>query len=638
MRKIILTLSILFASLVLFFLVLTLALRHWFNPNTLIAPLSNQIQQKTGLALRINGKLSWHIFPTAHITIRQLSLQATAPQDATNARIQSLNVRLSLWPLITEKKLIVDNVTLDGLDLTLQKDSLQALKQNPALPVTATNATVTSISTDNTKKPIGFAIKSITLSNATLHGALENIRPGATLYLDSFTVKDLGSNPGVKTIPIEMKARIVDNGNTLPLSLSSDVVFDASKQSLSTDNLEASINSLNIQGHLSAQKISTALQWQGKLTLDDKNFADTLHLLTGTSNFPIKTLHSELTLTANKKIIDLSALSLKLNDDTITGSATYDIKQHHLNSVLNADTVHWPAINPSTAADNSTIQSSNVAPSSQTVTPAAPKNKTSSLSVDSQLHIQHLLYNNLSLDNISGQLHYADQTITLDPITVSVLQGLYQGKIALTLDNTSKLMIAGTLSHLDLAALQQYLGNKPSITGLLDVKGTLSSQGQSKQQRVANLNGNIAMVINQGSWTKLNMGDILGLLNLVSNKHTIPTNNGFSSISGDFAIHNGVANNPNLKLISPLLTAKGNGTLNLVAQTLDYDVMLHPDASVLQQVNGLSQWLKNDIPVTVKGPWNNPKTELNQGALITTKINGSLNDTLKKVRGLIRFQ
>ena len=637
MRKIILTLSILFACLVLFFLVMTLALRDWLNPNTLIAPLSKQIQKKTGLVLHINGKPSWQLFPTAHITFRQLVLKATAPKDTTNVEIQSLNVRLSLWPLITQKKLVIENVTLDGLDLTLQANSLQTLRQNPTLPATAANTTVISISTNNTKKSIGFAIKSITLSHATLHGILENVRPGAVLYVDRFTVKNVGSSSGVKTLPIEMEARIVDQSNTLPISLNSDVTLDASKQSLSTDNLQARINTLDIQGHLSAQKISSALQWQGKLTLDDKNAADTLHLLTSANSSPIETLHGEFTLTANQKAIDLSALSLKLNNDTITGSATYDIKQHHVNSVLNADTVHWPAMNLSTAADN-TVQSSDTTSSLQAVTPAAPQNRGSSFSLDSQLHIQHLLYNNLSFDNISGQLHYADQTITLDPITVTVLQGLYQGKIALTTDNTSKLALAGMLSHLDLAALQQYLGAKPSVTGLLDVKGALNSQGQSKQQRVANLNGNIAMIINQGSWTKLNMSNILGLLNLVSNKPAIPPSDGFSSISGNFAIRNGIANNPNLKLISPLLTAKGNGTVNLVTQTLDYNAMLHIDSSVLQQVNGLSQWLKEDIPVSIKGPWGDPQIALDQGALIKTKVEGSLNDALKKVRGLIRFQ
>jgi AsmA protein len=640
MRRIILTLSIIFACLVLFFFFLTLALRNWFNPNILIAPLSNQIQQKTGLVLRINGKLSWHIFPTARITVRQLSLQATAPQDATNARIQTLNISLSFWPLITEKKLIVNNVTLDGIDLTLQADSFQALKQNPTLPVTAANKTIISTSTDNTKQSIGFAIKNITINNAILHGALDNVRPGATFYLDSFSVKNLGSSSSVKTIPIAMEARIVDKGNTLPLSLKSDVIFDGRKQSLSTDNLQAHINTLDIQGHLSAQKISSDLQWQGKVTLDDKNVADTMHLLTGTSNLPIKTLHSTFDLTANKKTIDLSTLNLKLNDDTITGSATYDIKQNYVNSVLNADTVHWSTMNVSTptATDNSTVQSSNTTTPSKATTPLTPKNKRSSLSLNSQLHIQHLLYNNLSLDNISGQLHYAAQVLTLDPITVTVLQGFYHGKITLTTDNASKLTVAGTLSHLDLALLQQYLGAKLSVTGLLDAKGTLSSEGQSQKQRVASLNGNIALVINQGSWTKLNLNNVLGLLNLISSRHTLPTNNGFSSVSGDFAIHNGVANNPNLKLISPLLTAKGNGTVNLVAQTLDYNATLHLDSNVSQQISGSSQWSEQDIPITIKGPLDNPKIELDNTAVIKTKVEKSVHHVLKKVHAFFQFQ
>jgi AsmA protein len=255
--------------------------------------------------------------------------------------------------------------------------------------------------------------------------------------------------------------------------------------------------------------------------------------------------------------------------------------------------------------------------------------------LDSQLHIQHLLYDTLAVDNISGQLHYADQSISLSPFTVTTLQGLYQGKVALSLDTTRKLSLEGTLSHLDLTLLQQYLGMKPSVTGLLDVKGSLSTQGQSQQQRLANLNGTISIALNKGSWAHLDMTNILGLLNLAGNKHTLSTGNGFSALTGDFTIRNGVANNPNLKLISPLLSAKGNGSLNLVTQTLDYQVMLRPDASVLEQVNGLSQWLKQDIPLTIHGPWADPKIQLNQGALIRTKVEDQLGNTLKRVRGLI---
>ncbi len=581
MRKIILTLSIILACLLLLTFLFVLALRYWFNPNTLVAPLSSQIQQKTGLVLRVEGKLSWHIFPRAHITVEQLSLQPTNPKkNTTDIRIQTLRANLSLWPLITDKKLVIDDITLDGLELTIQPNSLQTLKKSSALPAT-------SASSPRTKKSIGFAIKSITLSNATLHGVLESVRPNATLYLDHFTVQNLDSSAGVRAMPIEMVARIVSNGNTLPLSLNSTVLFDATKHSISTADLQARINTLTIQGNLNAKKISENTQWQGQLTLDDKNAANTVQLLAGTNNTFIKTLQGTLTLAANQQKIDLPTFTLKLNGDALTGSATYDLKQHRLDSMFNADTLH---------------------------------------------------YKNLVLNNIKGQLQYADQSISLNPITVTVLQGLYQGKIALTLDNASNLMIDGTLSHLDLALLQQSLGAKPSVTGLLNAKGALSSQGQSQKQRLANLNGNISLVINKGSWTKLNMSNILGLLNLASGKQSLSAGDGFSSVSGDFAIHNGVGYNPNLRLMSPLLTAKGDGTLNLVAQTLHYSVMLHPDPSVLQQVNGLAQWLKQDIPLTIKGPWANPNIQLDQGALIKTKVEGSLNDTLKKVRGLIILQ
>lgn len=631
MRKILLTLSVILAALALFFFCLTLALRYWFNPNALLVPLNNQLQQKTGLVLRLNGKLSWNVFPTAHISVKQLSLEAAAPKDTTNIGIQSLNIRLSLWPLITERKIIIDNVTLNGLNATLQANSFTALKTNSTLPANAPTSGTKRSATSS----LGFAIKSITINDATIQGALETLRPGAILRLDHFAVKNLDASSGVKTIPVEMEASIIDQGNTLPLSLNSEIIFDATNHRFVTNDLQASINSLNIRGHLNAEKIKTDPQWQGQLTLEDKDAARTISLLTGTDNSPIKTLQGEFTLAANSKTINLSALNLKLNNDTITGSAIYDLKQHHLNSVFNADTLHWSTSNTSTAENKPVAQSDSATGKKQIVTATPSKNHNTTFSADSQLHIQRLMYNTLTLDNISAQLHYADKVITLNPVTVIVLQGLYQGKVTLGLDNAQQIGLEGTLTHLNLALLQQYLGAKPSITGLLDVKGTLNSQGQSQPERLANLNGDIAVMINQGSWTRLNMTNILSLLSLANGKKTFSSSNGFSSVSGNFAIQNGIATNPNLRLLSPLLSAKGNGTLNLVKQTLDYQVTLHPSPEVLQQVNSLSQWLKQDIPLTIQGPWSNPKIQLNQGTLIETKVQDQLDQTLKKVRGLI---
>jgi AsmA protein len=257
----------------------------------------------------------------------------------------------------------------------------------------------------------------------------------------------------------------------------------------------------------------------------------------------------------------------------------------------------------------------------------------SRFSLDSQIHVQHLLYNNLSLDNIKGQLHYSKNTVTLDPLAVTVLQGLYQGKLIWT--KTHSIQIVGTLSHLNLALLQQTLGKKPSVTGLLDAKGSLSTEGQNQPQRLSHLNGQVFAVITQGSWTHLNVTNILSFLNAASNRQIVSDGNEFSSASGTFNIHNGITNNPDLKFTSALLTAKGSGSLDLIAHTLNYKIVLHPNAALLQQINALSQWIEQDIPLTVKGSWTNPKIKVQHGALLKKKVEEQLGDTLNTVRHLI---
>ena len=196
----------------------------------------------------------------------------------------------------------------------------------------------------------------------------------------------------------------------------------------------------------------------------------------------------------------------------------------------------------------------------------------------------------------------------------------------------NKLQVGGTLSHLDLAALQHYLGQQPSLTGLLDTQGTLNSEGTDM---LANLNGNLFVDIKQGTWTHLNMTNILSFLNATGSKRISASGDTFSSANGHFNIHNGIADNPDLQLISPLLSIKGKGLVDLRRNALNYNLMLRPNEIVLEQVRGLSQWLKKDIPITVTGSLNDPTIKVDQAALITTQVQDQLDDTVKRVRKLI---
>ena len=630
MRRVILVLSSVVAGFALLLVLALVALHYWFNPNMLITPLSAQLQQKTGLVLRIDGQLRWHIFPRTGIVVEQLSLQPTTvnPQ-ATNIKLNALRVDLRLWPLITQRKVIINEIDLDGLDLTLAQ---KTLKKTATLPPATIPAVLTTVMHQNTSsnKNIHFDIKNIRVTNTTLHGVLEQSMPGAIVYIDNFAAKNLNWENPSKTVPIDLAARIDHQGISDTLSLHSEFNLDKVKQTLKVTHLQASINTLQIQGDLNATQINTAPQYQGQFTLDDSNLANTLHLLLN-KDFPaLKTLHSKFALTGNLQKIDLSALTLKLNAQSIVGALQYDIKQKHITSAFNAGTLYWPDANAPKEQDSEQQASTLAKPILLSAAPSA-SNTSGQFSLDSQIQIQHFIYNTLSLDNIRTQLHYDGHTVTLNPFVVTVLQGLYQGKILWTPEG-NKLQVGGTLSHLDLAALQHYLGQQPSLTGLLDTQGTLNSEGTDM---LANLNGNLFVDIKQGTWTHLNMTNILSFLNATGSKRISASGDTFSSANGHFNIHNGIADNPDLQLISPLLSIKGKGLVDLRRNALNYNLMLRPNEIVLEQVRGLSQWLKKDIPITVTGSLNDPTIKVDQAALITTQVQDQLDDTVKRVRKLI---
>lgn len=628
MRKILFTLLTIVAVFILILVGALLTLHYWFNPNTLLKPLSQHIEQKTGFVLRVEGPLRWHLFPRAGIVIEQLSLTTDDPKkSANNLRLDSLSVDLELWSLIAHEKLIVNEIDLDGLNVNLTSTvSKPTTAVSPrAIPVILSAALQEN--TNNANQKIRFDVKNIQITNAVIQKTADNSNEKTTFYIDRFAVKNFNLDKTDITVPIDLSARIDHQGNLYPISLHSKLNINKDTQTLEVKDLEASLNSLQLQGNLKASNISTAPQYQGQLSLNDDDLANTLHLLLNKTITMPKTLKSKFDVNGDSKQVTFSNLDLNFDGQRILGIVQYDIKQNHVNAALNAGSLSLPA-------DKNNLSKTTVTPPTALNLTTKTLNASGGLSIDSQIQVQRLVYNTLALDNINTQLHYDGQTFTLDPLVVTVLQGLYQGKLQWTPSN-QQLQVSGTLSHLDLARLQAYLGQKPSLSGLLDAKGTVSTNASDSQSLLTHLNGQVGLSITQGTWTHLNMTNILGFLNLRSKQSGTASSDAFSSVSGNFIIRDGIASNPDLKVISPVLQLKGNGTLNLPAHTLNYHMKLHLDNFVLAQVKGLSKWFKQDIPLTVSGDWNHPNITLDQAALITTTVTDQLDHTVKTVRQFI---
>ena len=91
-----------------------------FDPNRYKGELARVVKEKTGRTLAVEGKIGVSLFPTLGVGVGKTSL-SERNSDKTFARIDEVKVSLAVLPLLS-RQVVVDRVTLSGLDVDLFKD------------------------------------------------------------------------------------------------------------------------------------------------------------------------------------------------------------------------------------------------------------------------------------------------------------------------------------------------------------------------------------------------------------------------------------------------------------------------------------------------------------------------------------
>ena len=91
-----------------------------FDPNKYKSELSRVVKEKTGRTLSIDGAIRLSFYPSIGVAVGKTSL-SERNSDRNFARIDEMKVSLALIPLLS-KQVVVDRVTLSGLNVDLVKD------------------------------------------------------------------------------------------------------------------------------------------------------------------------------------------------------------------------------------------------------------------------------------------------------------------------------------------------------------------------------------------------------------------------------------------------------------------------------------------------------------------------------------
>jgi AsmA protein len=267
---------------------------------------------------------------------------------------------------------------------------------------------------------------------------------------------------------------------------------------------------------------------------------------------------------------------------------------------------------------------------------------------------------NLALLNIAdgnarvnvGRIHFKNVTIGRSAVAIAVknqaMQASFQdvelygghGKGIVTVDGstgTAKLGANVNLQNVSALPFLKDAANFEWVAGKANVTFELTADGLSQLQLVNTLNGKANFFFADGAIVGFNLpGAIHGLAHgdLAGFRKSPSEKTDFSALGATFTVTNGVAQNQDLQLVSPMLRVTGAGTIHMPERTVDYTVKPKLIAS-LQGQEGEAATSGIEVPVRITGSWDRPSYRADLKAVLANpgKTLEAVKELGKKFQG-----
>lgn len=226
-------------------------------------------------------------------------------------------------------------------------------------------------------------------------------------------------------------------------------------------------------------------------------------------------------------------------------------------------------------------------------------------SLSGNIFIKEATLFKLHLHNVQVGLHWQNQVLTFRPIQAKLYEGILTG-VAHGRDFSAMPKWDGSIQFNNIQLRPLLLdingaNSKVKFSGSGDVGIQIVSQGTTKEQILQSLKGKTDINFKEGVMEGIDLNYIVQTADALINKQPVntPASNQtrFDHLTCTFAINNGIANTNNLLLTSPAFLTKGQGSINLITQLLNFQLQIK------SQENIKTQW---EIPVLVTGNVSSP--------------------------------
>lgn len=603
-----------------------------------------------GRQLSIEGEITKTLFPWLGVSVGRVVLaNAEGFGDTPFASIESAAASVKILPLL-QRKITIGNLELAGLTL----DAQLAADGNSNIPRFDSGPEEPTEDAGEASPDSAISLPEITIDGVSLSGAniryrdaaseldahitdvnlsIGNVRDGQTSPLAGRLDLSVQSHDLIATAELDGKLTptfsamqfVVDelslqldaSGAAVPsgqravaLSGAAEVNLNAGIATLS--GFEIKSGSASVRLDVDVENLNTSPVVNGQLTIPSMDLSallDELDLSAGPMQredaLSAFSLDAALEYAANSA--SLESLTIKLDDTTLSGAAVVselDAAMPAVEFELTVDQLNVDHYLPPTGDEASAVQTGSDA-SGDTAIPL-PTELLRTLRLQGKADVSSLTAANLTMQNIAVELVAADGVLAVDSMNGALYQGSIDANASLDVSgDTPRYSARATLAGVQAQPLLTDFAEFDKLLGSGEINLDLETSGESVAQLSAGLGGAASFSFLDGAIDGINIAaqlrkllSAIGQAEASEDEELLRTD--FAKFSASATIAEGVVQNTDLDLRSPLLRLAGQGSVSLPGEQIDY--LLKPAlVSSLEGQGGANRselsGLKFDLPI-----------------------------------------
>ncbi|WP_322001366.1 AsmA family protein [Marinobacter alexandrii] len=609
------------------------------NPNDYKPQIEQAVEKQTNLDLVLEGDIGWSFIP---LGLELNNVQANLEGDRFVA-LEQLVAQIDFWSLIAMAPQ-VDTFVLSGLDANLEvNDQGQgnwtrimpepAEGEQPKTDQAEEQAPADTTAQEGSGEPLNFNVSNVEISNAQVHYTdkstgqavtLENftvtaseITLGSEFPLDiSFRIETakpkfevdgsisarLAANEALNEFAVSGLSAVFDmngepfGGQSVTAELAGSARANLENETATLSGFTASLANLSMTTDLEVKGFGDKPALNGKLNIDEFSLKELLSNLgqpaPETSDPEVlEALAFSTNIGGPAGKVELSDLTLKLDDTTFNGSGSYNLANTGVVFRLQGDKLNADRYLPPKAegeAESAEENGSGDSSSGQQTAAAQdapesdllPLDTLRTLLLDIDFGLAELIVSNLTIKEITASTTAEKGLIKVDEFSGKLYEGGFDAQV--TLDARSdnpKWKIGSKVNNVQTLPLLTDLAEVEMLSGGANLNVDVTTSGNRISVLRENANGQITFNLAEGQFRKMNLTRMACQGIALVNQDSLSTSDWgaatpFNDMRGTLDINGNTLKNTDLVAALAGMKLEGDGTIDLKQSTLDYEAGL----------------------------------------------------------------